>query len=147
MIKRCHSIDNSGWLTLRQALWSHCTTQEHLAEMDTWCSDPDRYAAFVAFAESGEAVGFVEASIRHDYVNGTDSSPVGYLEGLYVAPPFRRRGIARELVLTVEAWVARAGCRELASDTDIGNVVSRQAHRALGFEETEHVVFFRRRLV
>lgn len=114
--------------------------------MEVWCANTDRYAVFLAYTESGHAVGFAEASIRNDYVNGTETSPVGYLEGLYVAPESRQQGIARELVDTVEGWVVSAGCSEMASDTDLDNNVSQEVHKALGFEETEWAVFFHKKL-
>lgn len=145
LLSRCHTADEPGWLVLRAALWPQCTHDEHRAEMAAGCAQPERFVAFLARAD-GEAAGFAEASIRRDYVNGTDSSPVGYLEGLYVAPAFRRRGVARALVAAVADWSAAAGCRELASDTGLANTASQAMHGALGFEETERVVYFRRRL-
>ena len=146
MIKRIFSVEDSSWLAMRQALWPQSTREEHLSEMGAWCADHGRYSVFLAYDESGQAVGFAEAAIRSDYVNGTETSPVGFLEGLYVVPDFRRQGAARALVTAVEAWVVSSGCGELASDTDIGNSASREVHRALGFEETERVVFFRKKI-
>jgi aminoglycoside 6'-N-acetyltransferase I len=70
----------------------------------------------LAVTASGSAMGFVEASKRVDYVNGTSSSPVAFLEGLYVAPKSRRKGIARALVESVVKWASTEGCLELASD-------------------------------
>lgn len=87
-------------------------------------------------------LGFVEASIRTDHVNGTESSPVAFLEGLYVEPSARRRGIARALVREVATWAKEKGCTELASDTQIDNVKSQSVHVRLGFRETERVVYF-----
>ena len=88
------------------------------------------------------------ASSRHlsDYVNGTLSSPVAFLEGLYVVPEARQKGVARALVTAVERWALKLGCREFASDASIENLLSQTVHRALGFRETERVVFFRRPL-
>ena len=65
---------------------------------------------------------------------------------IYVAPGFRRRGVARTLVNSVEKWASAEGCLELASDSLLGNTAAHAAHRALGFEETERVVYFCRRL-
>jgi aminoglycoside 6'-N-acetyltransferase I len=96
--------------------------------------------------DAGDAVGFVEGSIRADYVNGTRSSPVAFLEGLYVAPGFRRQGVARALVDSVAQWARSAGCVELASDSLLDNELGHAAHRSLGLEETERVVYFRRTL-
>jgi aminoglycoside 6'-N-acetyltransferase I len=100
----------------------------------------------LAIAPSGLAVGFVEASTRVDYVNGTNSSPVAFLEGLYVEPASRGNGVARALVAAVEGWATAQGLTELASDSPLENVSAHAAHRALGFEETERVVYFRRAL-
>lgn len=79
-------------------------------------------------------------------MNGTRSSPVAFLEGLYVVPEARRHGVARVLVEAVEGWARERGCVELASDARIDNRVGRAVHRALGPEETERVVFFRKDL-
>lgn len=98
----------------------------------------------LALTASGSAVGFVEASKRVDYLNGTSSSPVVFLEGLYVEPTSRRKGVARALVSHVERWAFSEGCSELASDSPLENVAAHAAHRAFGFEETERVVYFRR---
>jgi aminoglycoside 6'-N-acetyltransferase I len=146
LITRCTSAEQAGWLALRQALWSDCTREEHLSEMACFCGNPARYAQFVAYSSLGNAVGLVEAAIRTDYVNGTRSSPVAFVEGLYVAPEARRNGVARALVAAVERWAVDAGCREMASDASIENEPSHAAHRALGFQETERVVFFRKSL-
>ena len=145
MIERCTSVDAPGWLELRQALWPHASRDAHLAEMVAFCADPARYAHFVAYRD-GRPAGLAEAALRSDYVNGTQTSPVTFLEGLYVAPESRRQGVARTLVGEVARWARACGCRELASDALLDNTASHAAHRALGFEETERVVFFRRAL-
>ena len=84
--------------------------------------------------------------MRVDYVNGTNSSPVAFLEGLYVARSSRRQGVAHALVESVVEWALAQGCRELASDSLLDNTAAHAAHRALGFEETERVVYFPRKL-
>lgn len=145
-IEPCASADHPGWLRLRQALWPESGREEHLAEMKLFVANPRRHVQFVAYSATHEAVGLAEASLRADYVNGTESSPVGFLEGLYVVPPARRRGVAKALVAAVCDWTRRAGCRELASDAVLENSISHVVHQALGFEETERVVFFRRKL-
>jgi len=100
----------------------------------------------LAVTGSGTVVGFVEASKRVDYVNGTHSSPVAFIEGLYVVQSSRRQGVARVLVDSVVKWALAEGCTELASDSLLENTLAHAAHRALGFEETERVVYFRRAL-
>ncbi|MFC0251571.1 aminoglycoside 6'-N-acetyltransferase [Massilia consociata] len=142
---RCTSVEQVGWLQLRMALWP-ADRGEHLREMQALCEQPGRYAQFVACTDAGAPQGLVEVALRTDYVNGTASSPVGFLEGLYVVPQWRRRGIAALLVATAEQWAREQGCAEMASDALLENTASHAMHRALGFEETERVVYFRKPL-
>lgn len=130
------------WLSLRSSLWPDGTETEHLHYMADALARG--HCVRLALTPDGCAVGFIEASRRVDYVNGTSTSPVAFLEGLYVTPSARRQGVARALVDEVERWAAAQGCSELASDSPIENVKAHAAHRALGFEETERVVYFRR---
>jgi aminoglycoside 6'-N-acetyltransferase I len=146
MIEACTSVGQPGWLSLRRALWPEPSEAEHLAEMAEFVRRPERYVQFVAYDGSGLAVGFIEASIRGDYVNGTESSPVAFMEGVYVLPGHRRRGVARDLVAAVCDWAVARGLREFASDATIGNVLSHAVHARLGFVETERVVYFRKEL-
>ena len=114
-------------------------------------SGPD-VAANLATAErlvaeaAGGVVGFVELSVR-GYAAGCDSDRVGYLEGWYVTPAWRRRGIGRALLQGGEQWAREQGCREFGSDTLLDNAASQAAHRALGFTEAERVVCYRKPLL
>lgn len=145
-IEPCESPEQPGWLALRKALWPGARDADHLAEMALFVTEPLRFAQFIVYTPSRQAVAFVEASVRHDCVNGTSSSPVVFLEGLYVEPAHRRGGMAAALVARVAAWGTERGCREFASDTAIDNAPSQAVHKALGFQETERVVYFRRDL-
>jgi aminoglycoside 6'-N-acetyltransferase I len=146
VIERCASVDQAGWLALREALWPDTPRPDHLAEMASFLQDASRFAQFVAYDAAGEAVGFVEVSLRRDHVVGTRSSPVAYLEGIFVVPRHRRRGAAKDLLGAVARWAREQGCTELASDALLDNELSHAVHRALGFEETERAVFFRKDL-
>ncbi len=137
---------HADWLALRRALWPDGSDDEHLAEMAALVAEPQRYAQWLARDEAGRAVGLVEAALRHDYVLGTERSPVAFLEGLYVLPAARRQGVARRLVDEAARWGAERGCRELASDALLANTDSHRMHAALGFAETERVVAFVRPL-
>lgn len=134
------------WLALRSALWPHVNADEHRTEMQTFLAEPQRFGQWLA-QRGADAVGVVEVSIRYDYVNGTETSPVLFLEGLYVTPSARRYGVARALVLTAQRWGIERGCGEFASDALLDNEASHRWHRTFGFEETERVVYFRKRLV
>lgn len=140
------SVPNADWLRLRAALWPEGSQSEHEAEMVEFVASPDRYGQFLAYAEDGTPLGLAEVSMRSDYVNGTKTSPVAFLEGLYVEPAARRQGVARALLDRVGAWARARGCTELASDTRLENTLSQTVHSRLGFEETERVVYFNKAL-
>ncbi|MEZ5445708.1 MAG: GNAT family N-acetyltransferase [Gammaproteobacteria bacterium] len=146
LIAACTSVEQPGWLAFRRALWPHCPEGEHLREMTQSLAGPGRHAQFMAYAEESLPAGFIEVSLRSDHVNGTESSPAAFVEGLYVTPALRRHGVARRLVSRAAEWAAERGCSELASDTGLANSLSRRVHKALGFAETERVVFFRKML-
>ena len=99
----------------------------------------------MAESAAGEVVGFCELSIRA-YAEGCRSDRVGYLEGWYVAPGERRRGVGRELVAAAERWARDQGCAEFASDAAVDNTASSAAHLALGFSDAGVIRCFRKRL-
>jgi aminoglycoside 6'-N-acetyltransferase I len=144
-LRRAESADDAGWLERRRSLWADVPDTAHRTEMAAIVAQPERYAAFLIDVDD-RTVAFAEASVRHEYVNGTSSSPVAFLEGLSVAPDAWRRGHARRLVEAVAAWGRALGCRELASDAHADNTAGILAHKAVGFEETERVVYFRKEL-
>jgi aminoglycoside 6'-N-acetyltransferase I len=137
----------SAWAALRAELWPEADAAEHRAEIEAaLAAGLDRAFACVALTGEGACIGFAEAALRSDYVNGCATSPVVFLEGIFVAGPYRRSGVARMLCRAVEAWGRGHGCSEFASDAAIDNAASHALHRALGFAETERVVFFRKPL-
>ncbi|HTJ46890.1 MAG TPA: GNAT family N-acetyltransferase [Kofleriaceae bacterium] len=89
--------------------------------------------------------GFVQLNVRA-YGEGCDTQPVPWIEGWWVAPDLRRSGVGRALVAEVERWAREGGFTELGSDTWLDNTGSIAAHEALGFEKTEQLQFFRKKL-
>jgi aminoglycoside 6'-N-acetyltransferase I len=128
------------WLQMRLTLWPECPSDELSQEIDRILGS-DREASFLAVDDSGEVLGFVEVSTR-EYVDGCKTSPVGYLEGLFVRPEYRKQGIGVQLVRACESWAKRRGCIEMGSDVWIGHSESIAFHEALGFRETERQVVF-----
>lgn len=144
-IERASAVHRDAWRALRVALWPD-SEAEAAAEIDAMLAQPEGgQIAWLAF-EDDTPVGLAEASLRHDYVNGCETSPVAFLEGIYVVPRARRRGVGRMLNEAVAAWAIRCGCTEYASDAELGNQASHAFHVALGFAETERIVCFRRML-
>jgi len=129
------------WVVLRHELWPEHATDE-LREQAGELLGRESAVAFLLRDERGAPIAMAEATLRHDYVNGCSTSPVAFLEGIYVRQAFRRQGAARQLCRAVEAWAKEHGCREFASDAQIDNEVSHRMHQALGFEERERVVYY-----
>ena len=102
----------------------------------------ERGAVFFLLLEDGRAEGFAQCQLRRDYVEGAETSPVGYLEGIYVRPSCRGRGGAEELLRACEAWARERGCREFASDCELGNEASLRFHLRTGFREAGRIVCF-----
>jgi aminoglycoside 6'-N-acetyltransferase I len=134
-----------AWLDLRVALWPDSTREEHAAEGELVLDDPQRHAVLVVPDDSGRLVAFAEVSLR-EWAEGCESRPVGYLEGWYVAPAWRRRGLGRALVEAAERWALARGAREFASDVEPDNAASLAAHARLGFREVGRAVLFAKRL-
>jgi aminoglycoside 6'-N-acetyltransferase I len=145
-ISRATAEDADAWLALRLALWPGDRRDEFAAEISRLLADPRGTVAFIARDDAGEAVGFVEAALRHDYVNSCETSPVAFLEGIYTVPARRRQGIASLMVDAVADWGRQQGCTEFASDAPVENLASQQMHEHLGFAETQRVVYFRKTL-
>lgn len=136
--------DAADWAAMRTALWPGGRDEEHAADIAELLDDAGETINLIARDAGGTALGFAEAALRRDYVNGCKTSPVAFLEGIFVTPEARGQGVARALVGAIEAWAREQGCTEFASDAAPENFASLDMHRALGFEETQRVVFFRK---
>ncbi len=145
LIRHANQNDQVEWLRLRAALWPACPLEDHHGEMQDQLDAPARYAVFVVEREAGKLGGFLEASLRA-YAEGCRTSPVGYIEGWYVDADLRQQGLGGKLVEAAEQWAIQRGCREMASDCELDNDVSFRAHLALGYEEVDRAIQFRKTL-
>nr|WP_276589065.1 MULTISPECIES: GNAT family N-acetyltransferase [unclassified Sphingomonas] len=124
-------------------LWPGDGIAEQCRQIADALAAGEDHVAFVA-VDGNVVLGFAEASIRRDLVNGCDTSPVAFLEAIAVDAAHRRRGVAAMLGRAVEDWGRGRGCTELGSDADEENAEGHALHRAIGFEERERVVFYRK---
>ena len=102
-------------------------------------------ACFIKYADNC-TVGFAQCQLRRDYVEGTRTSPVGYLEGIFVMKEYRHKGYAKELLSSCQQWAASQNCTEFASDCELDNENSLQFHLAMGFEVANKIICFRKSL-
>jgi aminoglycoside 6'-N-acetyltransferase I len=147
-VRPAAKADAPAWLRMRCALWPEGSAREHGRDIDRYFAGHRREpkAALMAVDADGSPLGFVELSIRN-IVDSCETDRVAYLEGWYVVPHARRRGVGSSLIAAAARWGLEHDCREFGSDSLVGNRVSRAAHLALGFEETGVVRNYRKDLV
>lgn len=144
MIRKAQLTDAALLAELSLQLWPCHAMEEMTREFEDYLRNPE-CALFLAF--SGEAaIGFAQCQLRHDYVEGTGSSPVGYLEGIYVADGYRKQGIARSLLAACEGWAKDMDCTEFASDCELTNRESLAFHLNVGFTEAGRIICFTKKL-
>ena len=144
MIKRAEISNAAAVAELALLLWPEHRLEELTGEFEELISQ-DEAACFLAYA-GDTAVDFAQCQLRHDYVEGTDSSPVGYLEGIFVREDYRHQGYAKKLLSACEAWAREQGCTEFASDCELTNTDSLKFHLSVGFEEVNRIICFTRKL-
>ena len=144
MIVHAGVCDAASAAALAVQMWKSSTEEELTAEFESMISREDA-AVFLALEED-RAVGFAQCQLRRDYVEGTSSSPVGYLEGIFVEEAFRQQWIAAALLSACEQWAKELGCTEFASDCEIENDESLAFHLKMGFCEANRIICFTKAL-
>lgn len=144
-VRHLRETDIDEWFRLRKMLWDETEDDDHKSEMIDILDHHESQLVLFADTGSGRLIGFLEASIR-PYVEDCETDHVGYLEGWFIEPEFRKQGIGRELVRQAEIWAREKGCTEMASDAEIGNDRSLTAHLNLGYRETSRLVHLRKEL-
>lgn len=144
MIRKATLRDVPAAAALAALLWPGHETTELEEEFSRTIADREN-AVFLALSDH-EPVGFAHCSLRHDYVEGTESSPVAYLEGIFVKSSHRGRGLAKALLTACEQWGREQGCGEFASDCELDNTESILFHAKLGFTEANRIVCFQKKL-
>lgn len=140
MIRKAEGKDLKAAAALAALLWPEHGPEALLPEFRALLEGGEG-ALFLA-SEDGRDLGFAQVQLRHDYVEGTETSPVGYLEGVFVREEARGRGVARGLLKACEAWASEQGCREFASDCELTNTAGLAFHRKTGFTEANRIVCF-----
>jgi len=143
-IRRATPEDRSEWLRMRHGLWPEAPLEYLALDVDAKLAADDK-AVFLASNADGQLVAFVEVGL-HNYAEGCDTSPVGYIEAWYVDPHVRGQKLGRELIHVAEQWAREKGMTEMASDTWLDNHASIQAHLKMGYEEVDRLVHFVKRL-
>lgn len=142
MIRQAAKEDAFELARLAIQMWAEHEVEELTGEFEELVQS-ENAACFLKY-EGAVAVGFAQCQLRHDYVEGTETSPVGYLEGILVEKSYRHKGYAKELLAACEKWAKSKGCTEFASDCELENEESLRFHMAMQFEEANRVICFRK---
>lgn len=145
LIRPLAAADRAAWAQLRAELWPDCPAERHALEITEFLQAGSRAACFVAEDSETGLLGFAEFSVRSQ-VDGTETSPVAFLEGWFVRANARGRRLGAALLTAGENWARSLGLTELASDAELWNEDAIRAHAALGFRETFRVVQFVKRI-
>lgn len=139
LVREIAKGEDETWGALRSRLWPDCGPEDNAEDIRS-LNDPAGALRVVFLAFAGkEAIGFAEISER-SVVDSAGNTPAAYLEGWYVEPDYRERGVGRRLIGAAIAWARREGYGHLGSDAELENTASQKAHEALGFEATGRVV-------
>ncbi len=144
MIRKATISDLTTVTELAILLWPDNEFQDLKEELRETLLN-EKAVIFLYFYNHAPA-GFAHCQLRYDYVEGTNSSPVGYLEGVFVAEKYRNKGIATKLLQQCEVWSAENGCTEFASDCEITNVESYAFHMKFGFQEVNRIICFNKKI-
>jgi aminoglycoside 6'-N-acetyltransferase I len=127
-------------VTLMLELWPDCHYDEEYQNCRRIHAAADETCFLLK--ENNTYIAFIQLALRHDYVESTESSPVAYIEGIYVRSGFRRSGLAAQLVQLAKKWTKEKGCSQLASDAESTNATSITFHKKTGFKEVNRLVCF-----
>lgn len=144
MIRQASKPDIKVIAGLAVLLWDDNSMDDLVNEFSELVSK-DNACIFLKY-ENDTPVGFAQCQLRSDYVEGTETSPVGYLEGIFVLEGYRKKGYAKELLCACETWAKDMGCTEFASDCELDNADSFRFHMAMQFAEANRIICFTKKL-
>ena len=144
MIKKAGINDLETLAKLAVMMWQNHSVNELINEFSEIMTGGK--SQFFLKYENDLPIGFAQCQLRYDYVEGTKTTPVGYLEGIFIKEGYRNRGYAKELLIECEAWARSKGCKEFASDCEIDNTDSFYFHKAMNFTEANRIICFTKTL-
>lgn len=140
MIYKAASKDLNSLSLLAIKLWDNNDINNLKLEFENIVNNENN--VIYLYSIDNKIVGFAQCQLRFDYVEGTENSPVAYLEGIYVEEEYRLRGIAKALIKECEKWAINKSVKEFASDCELINKESLLFHLNMGFKEANRIICF-----
>ena len=125
MVRKAEKKDLEILANLAILMWNNHSVNELIAEFSETISNGN--SQFFLKYIGDIPIGFAQCQLRYDYVEGTKTTPVGYLEAC-------------------EIWAKDNGCLEFASDCEIDNIDSYHFHKAMNFTEANRIICFTKEL-
>jgi aminoglycoside 6'-N-acetyltransferase I len=139
-IKEANEHDLDSLTELAIALWPENEFSDLRKEFEQLLnSDKDKVIVYLMHAQ---LIAFIHISVRSDYVEGSQDSPTGFIEGIYVKPEYRKKGISKKLIEKGESWLKTKGCSQIGSDIEQSNITSYHFHKSVGFKEVNRLIAF-----
>lgn len=144
MIRQVTKKDVTCAAEMAVMIWNSHSVEELVEEFETVLENEE--CVIYLYYIDNMPIGFAQCGLRHDYVEGTQSNPVGYLEGIFIQEEYRKKGYARELLAECENWAKEKGCSEFASDCELNNEASFDFHMNVGFTEAGRIICFTKQI-
>jgi aminoglycoside 6'-N-acetyltransferase I len=114
-IRPIEPADAATWERLRRDLWPE-DPESHAVEIASFFAGTLTEPQAVLVAQEDRKLDRLCRTVDSEDIPGLAGKRVGYVEGLYVTPAFRGRGIARTLLLASKSWARENHCDAFASD-------------------------------
>ena len=96
MIDKATKSDCKDIAKLAILMWGNHTLEELIEKFETVIQDKE--CAIFIVSVGDKKIGFAQCQLRHDYVEGTKTTPVGYLEGIFVKEVAQSKRIGKQLL-------------------------------------------------
>lgn len=138
----------SVWAGMRQALWEDHTDKKDRRQFQEYLAKRQvgEALSYFAVSDDGNYSGFLDAALRVDHVDGVEHPPVWYVEGIFVLPESRGKGVGRFLCSVLEHHARAQGYVVIASDCELDDYDSEAFHKAIGFKEAIRSIHLTRSL-
>lgn len=142
IFKEVTEKEKSVWKQFRETLYQDVTDSFHETEMDLILKSEIQTTFLIFESQTGSPIGMLELSLRN-LVDGCLTSPVAYIEGIYLDQSCRGKGYGEKMVEFSKSWAIQNGCSELACDAELEDIDAQKFHKKMGFEETYKVVQYK----
>jgi ribosomal protein S18 acetylase RimI-like enzyme len=128
LVEEHHAFDTRRFLPTRDR-----TPADYAAFMVAQLADPD--VAVLVADVNGDVIGYAYAAVEgYDYM--MLRGPAGVLHDIIVEPDFRNRGVGRQLLRAVLAFLASRGAPRVVLMTAQGNEAEHRLFARAGFRRT-----------